>query len=82
MDGRNREETVKLLLPENKGSKDRTEEMYEGQISSRFGFTPPRMLSLSAVREIQGCVRGRVLLWRGRIWGGLRCQSHGTPLDK
>src|SRR6059058_5196548 len=39
MDGKNKEEMIKLLLAENKNNQSKTEEAYEKSISPRFGFT-------------------------------------------
>ncbi len=52
MDGKNREEAVKLLLPENKGSKARAEQMYEESISPRFGFTPRSRIDMEGIRMV------------------------------
>jgi ABC-type nitrate/sulfonate/bicarbonate transport system substrate-binding protein len=52
MDGKNKEEAEKLLLPENKGSKARAEEMYEESISPRFGFTPRSRIDMEGIRMV------------------------------
>ncbi len=52
MDGKNREEAVELLLPENKGSKARAEMMYEEDISPRFGFTPHSRIDMEGIRMV------------------------------
>ena len=52
MDGKNREEAVKLLLPENKGSNARAEEMYEESISPKFGFTPRSRIDMEGIRMV------------------------------
>ena len=52
MDGKNREEAVELLLPENKGSKARAEKMYEEDISPRFGFTPHSRIDMEGIRMV------------------------------
>ena len=40
MDAKNKAEVIGLLLPENKNSRARAEEMYEESVSPKFGFTP------------------------------------------
>ena len=52
LDGKNKEEVVKLLLPENKNNRARAEEDYEESISSRFGFTPRSRIDLEGIRTI------------------------------
>lgn len=52
MEGKNKEEVVKLLLPENKNSRDQAESMYEESISSRFGFTPRSRIDREGIRTV------------------------------
>ena len=52
MDGKNREEAVKLLLPDNKNSKARAEKTYEESISPRFGFTPRSRIDMEGIQMI------------------------------
>ncbi|MFQ5682824.1 MAG: ABC transporter substrate-binding protein [Candidatus Binatia bacterium] len=52
MDGKNREEAVRLLLPENKNSKARAEKMYEESVSPRFGLTPHSRIDMEGIRMI------------------------------
>ncbi len=52
MDGKNKEETINLLLPENKGSKARAEKKYEENVSPRFGFTPHIRIDMEGIRMV------------------------------
>ncbi len=52
MDGKNREEVIKLLLAENKNNRSRAEEAYEESISPRFGFTPRSRIDIEGIRTI------------------------------
>jgi ABC-type nitrate/sulfonate/bicarbonate transport system substrate-binding protein len=52
MDGKNKAEVIRLLLPENKHSQARAEEAYEESISARFGFTPRSRIDFDGIRTI------------------------------
>lgn len=52
MDGKNKEDVIRLLLPENKNSKARAEEMYEESVSPRFGFTPRSRIDMEGIRTV------------------------------
>ena len=52
MDGKNKEEVVRVLLAENKNNQARAEERYTESISSRFGFTPRSRIDLEGIRTI------------------------------
>jgi len=52
MDPKNKEEVIKLLLPENKNSKARAEEAYEESVSPRFGFTPRSRIDTEGIRTV------------------------------
>jgi ABC-type nitrate/sulfonate/bicarbonate transport system substrate-binding protein len=52
MDPRNKAEVIKLLLPENKNSQARAEEMYEESVSPRFGFTPRGRIDMEGIRTV------------------------------
>ncbi len=52
LDGKNREETIKLLLPENKDSKARAGKMYEESVSPRFGLTPRSRIDMEGIRMV------------------------------
>jgi ABC-type nitrate/sulfonate/bicarbonate transport system substrate-binding protein len=52
MEAKNKEEVIKMLLPENKNNKARAEEMYEENTSSRFGFTPRSRIDIEGIRTI------------------------------
>jgi ABC-type nitrate/sulfonate/bicarbonate transport system substrate-binding protein len=52
MEAKNKEEVIKILLPENKNNKARAEEMYEENTSSRFGFTPRSRIDVEGIRTI------------------------------
>lgn len=52
MGGKNKEEVIKLLVPENKNNRARAEEMYEETISARFGLTPRSRIDMEGIREI------------------------------
>jgi ABC-type nitrate/sulfonate/bicarbonate transport system substrate-binding protein len=52
MDGENREEVVKLLVPENKNSRAHADEAYEETISSRFGLTPRGRIDIEGIRAV------------------------------
>jgi ABC-type nitrate/sulfonate/bicarbonate transport system substrate-binding protein len=52
MEPKNKEEVLKILLPENKNNKARAEEMYEENTSSRFGFTPRSRIDFEGIRTI------------------------------
>lgn len=51
-DGKNKEDVIELLLPENNNSKLRAEEAYEESVSPRFGFTPRSRIDLEGIRAI------------------------------
>ena len=52
MDGKNKAEVIKVLLPENKNNQARAEEQYEESISTQFGFTPHAQIDLEGIRTI------------------------------
>ncbi len=52
MEGKNKEEVIKLLLPENKNSKARAEETYEESVSPRFGFMPRSRIDMEGIRMV------------------------------
>jgi ABC-type nitrate/sulfonate/bicarbonate transport system substrate-binding protein len=52
MDAKNKEEVIKLLLPENKNSQARAEKKYEEDISPRFGFTPRSRIDMEGIRTV------------------------------
>ncbi len=52
MDGKNKEDVLKLLLPENKRSRSRAEEMYEETLSPRFGLTPRGRIDVEGIRTV------------------------------
>lgn len=52
MDGKNKEEVVKLLLPENKNSRARADEAYEETISAQFGLTPRGRIDIEGIRTV------------------------------
>jgi ABC-type nitrate/sulfonate/bicarbonate transport system substrate-binding protein len=52
MDEKNREDVVKLLLPENKNSRAEAEEAYEETLSPRFGLTPRGRIDIEGIRTI------------------------------
>jgi ABC-type nitrate/sulfonate/bicarbonate transport system substrate-binding protein len=52
MDPKNKAEVIKLLLPENKNSQARAEEMYEESVSPRFGFTPRGRIDMEGIRTV------------------------------
>jgi ABC-type nitrate/sulfonate/bicarbonate transport system substrate-binding protein len=51
-DGKNKEEVIKILLPENRNNRARAEEQYDESISARFGFTPRSRIDLEGIRTI------------------------------
>lgn len=52
LDRKNKEEVIRLLLPENKNSKARAEEVYEESVSPRFGFTPRGRIDMEGIRTV------------------------------
>jgi ABC-type nitrate/sulfonate/bicarbonate transport system substrate-binding protein len=52
LEAKNKEEVIKMLLPENKNNKARAGEMYEENTSSRFGFTPRSRIDVEGIRTI------------------------------
>ncbi len=52
LDGKNKEEVIRLLLPENQNSRTRAEEMYEESVSPRFGFTPRSEIDIEGIRTV------------------------------
>jgi len=52
VDPKNREEALRLLLPENKNSRARTEETYEESVSPGFGFTPRSRIDMEGIRTV------------------------------
>jgi ABC-type nitrate/sulfonate/bicarbonate transport system substrate-binding protein len=52
MERKNKEEVIKLLLPENKNNRARAENDYEEAISPRFGFTPRSRIDVEGIRTI------------------------------
>jgi ABC-type nitrate/sulfonate/bicarbonate transport system substrate-binding protein len=51
-DPKNKHSVIDLLLPENKNSRARAEEMYEESISPRFGFTPRSRVDVEGIRTV------------------------------
>ena len=52
MQPKNKDEAIKILLPENKNNKARAEEMYEENTSPQFGFTPRSRIDFEGIRTI------------------------------
>ena len=52
VDPKNREEAIRLLLPENKNSRARAEETYEESVSPGFGFTPRSRIDMEGIRTV------------------------------
>ncbi|HEX9145105.1 MAG TPA: ABC transporter substrate-binding protein, partial [Candidatus Binatia bacterium] len=52
MEAKNKEEVMKILLPENKNNKARAEEMYDENTSAQFGFTPRSRIDVEGIRTI------------------------------
>ena len=52
LEPKNKDEVLKLLLPENGNSPDRTEAMYAESVSSRFGFTPHSQIDMEGIRMV------------------------------
>jgi ABC-type nitrate/sulfonate/bicarbonate transport system substrate-binding protein len=52
VDPKNREEAIRLLVPENKNSRARAEEMYEESVSPGFGITPRSRIDLEGIRTV------------------------------
>jgi len=51
-DGKNKEEVIKILLPENRNNRVRAEEQYEESISARFGFTPRSQIDMEGIQSV------------------------------
>jgi NitT/TauT family transport system substrate-binding protein len=51
-DPKNKEEVIKILIPENRNNKARAEEMYEESISARFGLTPRSRIDMEGIRTV------------------------------
>jgi len=52
VDPKNREEAIRLLVPENKNSRARAKEMYEESVSPGFGITPRSRIDLEGIRTV------------------------------
>jgi ABC-type nitrate/sulfonate/bicarbonate transport system substrate-binding protein len=52
MDGKNKEEVIKLLLPENKNFRARAEEAYEETLSPRYGLTLRGRIDVEGIRAV------------------------------
>ncbi|MGE5302397.1 MAG: ABC transporter substrate-binding protein [Alphaproteobacteria bacterium] len=52
MEAKNKEEVIRMLLPENKNNQARAKEMYEENTSPRFGFTPRSRIDIDGIRTI------------------------------
>jgi ABC-type nitrate/sulfonate/bicarbonate transport system substrate-binding protein len=52
LEPRNKEEILKLLLPENHNSSIRTEEMYEESVSPGLGFAPHSQIDMEGIRTV------------------------------
>ncbi len=52
MDKKNREEAIRILLPENKNSQKRAEQMYLENTGERFGFTPRSQIDMAGIRSV------------------------------
>jgi ABC-type nitrate/sulfonate/bicarbonate transport system substrate-binding protein len=52
MEANNKEEVIRMLLPENKNNQARAEEMYVENTSPRFGFTPRSRIDIEGIRTI------------------------------
>jgi ABC-type nitrate/sulfonate/bicarbonate transport system substrate-binding protein len=52
MDAKNKEEVIRILLPENKNNRVRAEQDYEESISRQFGFTPRSRIDTEGIRTI------------------------------
>lgn len=52
MDAKNKDEAVRLLLPENKNSQPLAEEAYDESVSPRFGFTPRSRIDWEGIRTV------------------------------
>jgi ABC-type nitrate/sulfonate/bicarbonate transport system substrate-binding protein len=63
MDEKNKQEVIRLLLPENRNSQARAEQMYADTISPRFGLTPRSRIdregiaTIIALRETAGLMK-------------------------
>jgi ABC-type nitrate/sulfonate/bicarbonate transport system substrate-binding protein len=51
-DPQNREEVIKILVPENRNSRTRAEESYEETLSPRFGLTPRSRIDTEGIRTV------------------------------
>jgi ABC-type nitrate/sulfonate/bicarbonate transport system substrate-binding protein len=51
-DPKNKEEAIAVLIPENRDSKVRAEEMYEESLSSRFGLTPRSRIDIAGIQSV------------------------------
>ena len=52
MDPKNKEEVIKLLLPENKNNRIRAAEQYQETLSARFGLTPRSRIDMDGIRTV------------------------------
>jgi ABC-type nitrate/sulfonate/bicarbonate transport system substrate-binding protein len=52
LEPKNKEEVVRLLLPENKNSRAEAEAAYEETLSSRFGLTPRGRIDVEGIRTV------------------------------
>ena len=63
MDGKNKQEVIQLLLPENRNSPGKAEQMYADTVSPRFGLTPRNRIDREgiattlALREAAGLMK-------------------------
>jgi NitT/TauT family transport system substrate-binding protein len=51
-DPKNKEEVIKILIPENRNNRARAEEMYEETISTRFGLTPRSQVDMEGIHTV------------------------------
>jgi ABC-type nitrate/sulfonate/bicarbonate transport system substrate-binding protein len=49
---KNKEEVIKVLVPENRNNRVRAEEMYEESISPKFGLTPRSQIDMEGIRTV------------------------------
>ena len=62
MEGKNKQEVIKLLLPVNKNSQLRAEAMYEDTISTQFGLTPRGRIDWEGIRTVIALREGAGLM--------------------
>jgi ABC-type nitrate/sulfonate/bicarbonate transport system substrate-binding protein len=51
-DPKNKEEAIKILIPENRNNRARAEEMYEETLSARFGLTPRSQIDMEGIHTV------------------------------